>query len=159
MIFAQEVVVEAPPDPISIAVSVVAVAIAATSLLVTGRQGREIRNIETREHEWQAIDRRSAYIQVVPMSETYPTNSARGHGVRMWIRLSNTGRSEAREVRWQIDNPDSLMARVDGLEVLHPGEQFDLHTARSMADPPESEFTVSWVDDNGRQETTRLINL
>lgn len=71
MLLAQEITVVTQADPWMIGTSLAAVAIAVTSLVWTWRQGLAIRNIETREHEWQSEDRISAYVQVTGETERH----------------------------------------------------------------------------------------
>lgn len=52
-----------------------------------------------------------------------------------------------------------ISADRERLDVLYPGEQFDLSCLQVIGDPLEAEFTVAWTDGNGRHETTRLLNI
>jgi hypothetical protein len=174
MAFAQEVTVEVATDPLSLAISAVAVVLAGASAIATYRQGKAIRDIETREHEWQGVDRTSAHVRVTRMSETRPSTFAKpGASVTNyrqldWIRLLNSGRSEARNITWDMtDVAGNDLSRIYEhsvpvarmLEVLHPGEHFDILLAFSMSDPPHAQFDVQWDDEMGPHRTTRLINL
>ncbi len=166
MVLAQDITVEVSPDPLSLVLSVLAVIIATMVAVTTYVQGRAIRNIETREHEWQRIDRLSADIEVVRMREVEPRSSAgiTRYSTRDWIRLRNTGRAEAQDVTWMMDRgsfkgKDVMLGDRRQLDVLHPGEHFDLLIAMSFGDPPEANFTVTWTDGNGQHTTLRTINL
>lgn len=160
-----DVTVETSTDPVSLVVSLLAVTIAAASFVVTWRQGQAIRNIEIREHEWQAVDRMSAHIEVTRMRESVPDafeGSAKYHR-RNWIRLRNTGRARAENIVWSdipgASGREVLNVERRNLDELHPGEHFDLMLVIVIADPPECDFSVSWSDGNGRHTTSRVINL
>lgn len=68
---AQEITVVTETDPLTLWVSVIAVAVALGATVLTYLQGRAIRQIESREHEWEAEDRRSAAIRLLPQIERY----------------------------------------------------------------------------------------
>lgn len=148
-------------DPVSLA----AVAIALLSLVWTIWQGSAIRDIQTREHDWQAEDRLSAHIEVTRISETTPRTVRKSSGNETHystsdrIRLRNTGRAQARNVEWEMESDHVLLWERRDLDVLYPGEHYDLLIAMAMSDPPETLFTVRWTDGNGAHESKRMINL
>ncbi len=148
--------------PISIVALIVAVAVGTLTVI----QGRAIRQIETREHDWQATDRKSAHIQVTRWRENLTTGTTSGdtrHYVKDWIRLKNTGLAPGHSVTWQIEHAASHEivheTAPQVLNVLHPGEHFDIWLDRSHPNPIAAGFTVSWTDDLGNHTTQRLINL
>ena len=159
MLLAQEIVVRTPPDQVGRVVSVVALIVAVMTAWVTYWQGRVIRKIESTEHEWEKIDRVSASIEVTAQryQETYLKDGRVVHDRQSWLRLRNTGRALAHDVKWASEN-DVLVDERDSLELLHPGEHYDVYFALSLADGPGWLFTVSWTDDRGRQSTERRIS-
>ncbi|MCQ3805543.1 MAG: hypothetical protein KTV45_15890 [Acidimicrobiia bacterium] len=161
VLLAQEITVVTETDPLTLWVSVVAVAIALGAAVLTYVQGRAIRQIESREHVWEAEARRSAAIRVLPQSEWYSeeffgdNRSTR----ETWIRLENIGRAEARDVEWSIsDNGPWFMTQRLSLEVIHPGEYYDIPYGTPIESEPESVFAVSWSDELGRHTTERILS-
>jgi hypothetical protein len=171
------------PEPSDV-FAALALVVAASVGGLTVVQGRAIRRIETREHEWEKVDRRSAHIRVTRESVQRPA-TVRVHGstepaasfANVWyIRLTNTGRVPASEVDWSVEytgaNEDTLAEALFGkvfvnhdltkLDELHPGEHFDLLMKNISVDEGQEtiEFTVSWDDERSppRNKTTRLIN-
>ena len=129
--------------------------------MLTYLQGRAIRQIERREHEWEAEGRRSAAIRVLPQSERYSEDLfGDNHSRRVtWIRLKNTGRAEARDVEWSTtDNGLRFHAQRSSLEVIHSGEYYDISYVRVMGSEPDPVFTVSWSDELGRHTTERILS-
>lgn len=159
LVLAQEITVNVPADPVGRIVSVVALVVAVLTAGVTYWQGRVIRRIETREHEWQAIDRISASVEVTThrFRETYAKDGRVHHNTREWLRLRNSGRAPARDVSWEAEI-DVLLGNRASLEILHPGEHYDVYYAMSIADPPGWLFTVEWTDDRDRHSTQRRIS-
>lgn len=158
---AQEITVVTETDQLTLWVSVGAVAVALCAAVLTCVQGRAIRQIESREHEWEAEDRRSAAIRVLPQSEWYSEDLFGGNRSRRetWIRLRNTGRAMARDVEWSItDNGPELLARRSSLKVIHPGEYYDITYRRSVGSERDPVFTVSWSDELGRHTTERILS-
>lgn len=161
MLLSQEITVVTETDPLTLWVSVVAVAVALGAALLTYLQGRAIRQIEGREHAWEAEDRRSAAIRVLPQSERYSEELfGDDHSKReTWIRLKNTGRAEAGDVEWSItDNGPRLHAQRSSLKVIHPGEYYDITYRRFLGSKPDPVFTVSWADELGRHTTERILS-
>lgn len=144
-------------------ISIAALLVAFGVGVATWRQGRTINKIETREHEWQATDRKSAHIQVTRWSENIPVaRSGTAYNSRLdYVRLTNTGRAPASNVTWAIAQDDNPVRRdhPGTFEKIHPGEHFDLGLALTGEHPGVSAFTASWEDDNGSHTTERLINL
>lgn len=162
VLLAQEITVVTETDPLTLWVSVIAVAVALGAAVLTYLQGRAIRRIDSREHEWEAEDRRTAAIRVLPQSERYSkkvfgdTHSRR----ETWIRLKNTGRAKARDIEWSItDKGLHFLAERSSLEVIHPGEYYDINYVRTMGSEPDPVFSVSWSDGLGRHTTERILSL
>lgn len=159
---AQEIIIETPPDMLGRVVSVLALVIAVLTAWVTYWQGRVIRKIETREHEWEAEDRISAHVQVTSETERYlfMTPDGKKHReARYWLYLKNTGRAVARNVSWVADEGVEITAPITKLEELHPGENFDLGVGLALNIKPGWTFSMAWTDDRGRHETERRIGL
>jgi len=166
----QEIVVEVGSDPASLIVSGMAVLIALASLAWSFFQGRAIRNIETREHDWQAADRISANVEVT-IRKRRPVFGPD----YLVARLRNTGRAAARNVSWAFDDtqeaPHDVDERTVGrqvvvpgqndyLRVLYPGEWFYVQLpSPNVGQPRIASFLVSWEDGNGPHHTRRAINL
>lgn len=162
VVLAQEVTVNVPPDLVGRSVSVLALVVAVATAWVTYWQGREIRNIETREHEWQQIDRISASIEVTSHAERYeqhwPDGRVNDHE-RWWLRLRNSARTAARDVEWLIEGKQvRLHATRPTLEILHPGEHYDVGYSKMMGAEQDFVYTVEWTDDRGRHSTQRRIS-
>lgn len=158
----------------TLGIPALAVVISVAAVVTTYLQGRAIRRIETREHEWEARDRTSAQIRVTRESYQYPTTIV-PHGTtgnvptfrNEWIiRLTNTGRAVATEVMWaeydQTEETDTLNlfhSEITALAELHPGEHFDLPMSpRSNLGEKAVTFAVTWKDERGDHTTRRLIN-
>lgn len=76
-----------------------------------------------------------------------------------WIRLTNTGRAEARDVEWSVtDNGLHFHAGRSSLEVIHPGEYYDVPYTKVGGSEPDPVFTVSWHDERGRHTTERILS-
>ena len=162
MLLAQEITVVTETDPLTLWVSVIAVAVALGASVLTYLQGRAIRRIDSREHEWETEDRRTAAIRVLPQSERYSeelfgdNRSTR----ETWIRLKNTGRAKARDVGWSItDKGLHFLAERSSLEVIHPGEHYDIYYFRSLGSETDPVFAVSWSDELGRHTTERILSV
>lgn len=170
---APPIIIEAQTDWLAITVAAVAVIVSASVGVYTILQGRVIRNIETREHEWEQQDRISAHIQVTRESyQESATIKPETSFVNIWyIRLTNTGRTTATDIKWtadavgdyEHDNNEHAADEVlwnpelKGLKDLHPGEHFNVYLEkRSKSDT--FRFTISWTDQRGTHETTRLMN-
>ena len=161
MLLAQEITVVTETDQLTLWVSVVAVAVALGAAVLTYVQGRAIRQIESREHEWEAEGRRSAAIRVLPQSERYSEDLFGDNRSRRetWIRLRNTGRAKARNVEWSItDNGPKLLAQRSSLKVIHPGEYYDITYRKFLGSKPDPVFTVSWSDELGRHTTEHILS-
>lgn len=88
VLLAQEITVVTETDPLTLWVSVIAVAVALGAAVLTYLQGRATRRIDSREHEWEAEDRRTAAIWVLPQSERYSEDLFGDRSMRdTWIRL------------------------------------------------------------------------
>jgi len=173
-----EVLVDQGDDWFAIVVALIAVIVAATVGGLTVKQGRVINSIETREHDWEHRDRNSAYVQVTrdsfrrPISMPILGSTERAASFRNeWaIRLTNTGRVDAVDLKWKVeydgggdrdtlDGKDVLAVPTRELAILHPGEHFDLpmefgtHNAGATV-----AFTIGWNDPQGSHTTYRLIN-
>lgn len=160
-VFAQEIVVQVPSDTVGRIVSVLALVVAVFAAGATYAQGRAIRKIETAQHEWEKVDRVSASIEVTSHQDTtkYVVKDQVRRDHQSWLRLRNTGRAPAHDVAWSSELPKAMLGDRASLEVLHPGEHFDVHYALSMGDAPGWLFTVGWTDDRGRHSTERRISL
>ena len=146
MLLNQEVTVVTETDPLTLWISVGAVAVALCAAVFTYLQGRAIHRIESREHEWEAEDRRSAAIRVLTQSE--------------WLRLQNTGRAAARNVVWSTPENGSLYTVGSSVDVIHPGEHYDVeYMVSGLAREPDPVFTVSWSDERGRHTTERILSV
>ena len=162
VLLAQEITVVTETDPLTFWVSVIAVAVALGAALLTYLQGRAIRRIDIREHEWEAEDRRTAAIRVLPQSERYSEDLFGDNRSRIetWIRLKNTGRAKARDVEWSItDEGLHFLDERSSLDVIHPGEYYDIYYVRSMGSEPDPVFAVSWTDELGRRTTERILSV
>ncbi|NOX28519.1 MAG: hypothetical protein GXP35_00475 [Actinobacteria bacterium] len=167
--------VEAPIDPVTWIISLIAITVAAFTGILTWRQGLEIRKIETREHEWEKQDRISAHIEVTPFVREYPI-MREGMWTYEWVyylRLRNTGRAPAKSVSYTVGVAKELSEagsstieqvatsmgyRIMTIHTLHPGEFFDFYfeepvTAGIMR---TYEFAVGWYD--GRSDSQRTKN-
>ena len=160
MLLAQEITVVQQPDLWIYALSAVAIVVAGLAALATWRQGRAIRRIETREHEWEAEDRRRSYIVVQRMSAPSPEGR-----INTRFRLSNKGRVVARNVVFKFDDDSApnihlhVIFAEAGIDELHPGEHWDAYYSTSLATGLAAEMTVTWVDESGPQKTVRTINV
>lgn len=143
-------------------VSLIAVVVALGAAVNTWWQGRAIRRIETKEHQWQEVDRNSAFIVVTPHIQTDVLES--GHGMKSavrtttWIRLKNTGRATATDIIWESDDPGWHTDRRE-LQNLHPGEYYDLYFSAGMAVEPDLLFVITWSDKNGSHGTERVLRI
>lgn len=160
-----EIVVKVTDDPIvlwiSVAIGALAIVIAGASGWFTYTQGKAIRRIETREHEWEQADRRSAHIQVNVRSEDDPIRFGSGTEIQRkayWLRLRNTGRATAHHIAWE-GSWSGVHADVDGLAELHAGESYDLYVWEpDRTDDTMTTLTVTWTDDRGRHSKTSPIS-
>jgi hypothetical protein len=70
--------------------------------------------------------------------------------------LKNIGRASAQNVNWEIDYAsEHNLVRTDHprtIDVIHPGEHFDLGLILTFAVPSHTTF-VSWTDQNGSRQT------
>lgn len=162
-----ETLVDVPPELWSLALAGAAVVVAIAALIFTYLHARAIRDAEAREREWQAERNERAYVEVTRLSERLPrmlaplgeqgatavfVNSDR-------IRLRNTGSAAARYVLWEIGEDVLSPEQRTSLEVLYPGEHYDMYIYPDGCKAPDTEFTVWWTDPRGRHETNRIVNL
>jgi len=159
LVLAQEITVNVPPDPVGRIVSVAAVVLALASLVYTAWQGQALRRLETTQHEWEQVDRISAAIEVTSHvhRQTYLNDDRVTRSRTNWLRLRNSGRAIARDVRWGGEIDD--LGNRNSLEELYPGEHYDIYLALTLADAPGWLFKVEWADDRGRHSTPRRISL
>lgn len=162
MLTAQEVVVTQETDPLTLIISGSAVLIALGSLVWTYINGKALRNIEAREHEWQHEARKSAWIQVVRGYETQdigvPGRESLVTFTERWLRLTNTGLASAKNVRWELTGGDNLPhIEVHQTPVLHPGESYDVYYSLTLGTPPGWGLRVHWEDGNGARSNHRMI--
>jgi hypothetical protein len=159
LVLAQQIVVQTPPDTLGRLVSVLALVVAVTAAWVTYWQGKAIRSIETEAHEWQKVDRVSASIEVTAHRDrlTYLKDGRPHRDEWNWLRLRNSGRVPARDVQWRAEI--NVLNGRDSLEILHPGEHYDVDLVMALGMGPGWLFSVAWTDDRGRQETERRISV
>jgi hypothetical protein len=126
--------------------------------MLTVRQGRVINNIETREHEWEQEDRRSAHIQVNLRTTQYVDQLS-----LLTIRLQNTGRSPAHDVTWRLEGiaetRNVSINETNHLATLHQGETYDPILFKfSVRTINVISLTVSWNDERGHHSKDTIIH-
>lgn len=161
MILAAEVIPgQTSSEPLGLLLAAIAVAVSIVAAGLAWKQGRAIQRIETAEHEWQKVDRVSAWVEVVHHHvETSHVVGARvERKYQDWLRLRNTGRAPAVDVKWGGEYEGAMFYPIRSLEILHPGEHFDVHFALSLSERSDWVFWVEWTDERGTYRTERRVN-
>lgn len=153
---------QGPPssEPLGLVLAALAVLVSIVAAGLAWKQGRAIQRIETAEHEWQKVDRASAWVEVVAhhfeASHVVSNRVERKH--QDWLRLRNTGRAPALDVKWCGEYEGAMFQPIRSLKILHPGEHFDVHFALSPSERSDWIFWVEWVDERGAHRTERRVN-
>jgi len=123
--------------------------------------------IEKQRHDWQRQGRDSASLEVSrhDVSTTSGRSGGVDHRTRRYVRIRNTGQSEALDVPWELDHDDPADV-VPGqvprrFDFIHPGEHVDLLLMEPRQDSPQFvTFRLTWRDasQTERRHSVRELN-
>ena len=134
--------------------------LAFTALVVSVVSGFGTRRMVRRERIRREFDIASATITVTDEKahQAVPSRPHQEVETTRWLRLTNTGKATAEQLSWNVDVGGPKLHGSTELELLHPGEQYNVPYRIDGADEPDWWFTVSWKDGNGQRRSRRRIS-